>query len=278
MIRRHLYYIAEIGDWSKTICFENIVDIPCIFFEVLNFRLTRFHDTNVSPDIIIEQSCFREKRGVFFLKKSDRFIFYKNFKRCVATENFQVKILKNMKHVLVSDKIEWDFLADLLESWVGFLYEKNGGLRIHAVAFKNNVFIANSGFGKTYLANQFYSQLIADEVLYINSDMNRIENKKSVLRFKDKSGSWHCRYGSRRIVSFEASPCKLPVVHLADTRIISVIVGLGLPQHLEFNLLCMNVPTFFKIVILRTKFIVAKKLLLSKVLTKNEVVQILSDN
>ncbi len=89
----------------------------------------------------------------------------------VARGRFVAKVEKPLRYAIVSGEQRWEFVAVLLESWVGTLFESQGGVRLHAVALEDEgqayVHIAPPGWGKSTLAQRFAGSALADEVVFV---------------------------------------------------------------------------------------------------------------
>lgn len=221
MPNKQINFEAKIGDWKKTISFEGIDQVPELFLHSLSFLLYESAAAS-KTDMTIRVAIMDKYNPKLKIIKRDRIVSWQKGLRTISRNDFHIIIHRNLQIATISLPICWEDLADLIESWVGLMYEAERGVRLHAVAFKPYTLIATSGFGKTYLATHNLNQLIADEVLYVKD--SQIENWHSSVRTKEP-GPWKTRHGERKVLPVKTQPQALPKISFAQCSFLSVFFG-----------------------------------------------------
>lgn len=197
-----------------------------------------------------------------FLKKFRR-VWWTPSGRQIAIENFaQILIIEPYKSAALRGPARWHFVSELVDSWLGWLVERNGLIRLHGLAVENrkqlSLLIAREGFGKTTLALNCIKKgmaVLGEEVVYMKSRF--LLPVRMVLREKCTDGDYVGPFGNRRLHIIEpfsgriSSPSALFYGILTSKRAwpfawklrckLDILIGLGLPQNLDLTLFPLSI-------------------------------------
>jgi hypothetical protein len=294
-------YVAQLEstflNLNITIDIESDQPLPFGWDALLPFALSQ--SRNLSPDVHLRFKVTKQKPTVnsqFWLPfiKMTRSVYWTKAGRNIRVKcddpyvaqletteltPSEIFIHKPFQSATLSGRYRWLLLSELLESWIGWIAETRGFVRLHGLAVESknraSVLIARQGFGKTSLALDCVKRNIAvlgEEVVYAKN-LN-VYSTRSVLREKSDHGGYHGIYG-RRILHSVATPkfTHLPINLVAYgirsphrfwfvRCALDVFIGFGLPQNLDltlFPLSLSNLSGWVRIAINRLQFLYQTK-------------------
>jgi hypothetical protein len=163
----------------------------------------------------------------------------------------------------------------LILSTIGEWLEDDGWVRLHALSFmsgdKATAMVAPQGFGKSYLADRMLKpqsgfQVLGDEIAICKDGIVaglplRLATRDTCrqdLRLTYRDGNPHKQISEQRIKAAFSAP--LNRLLLVNCTRFSVILGLGLPQMIEYRWRLDGIPGLIKMTLFRIRLIFSNRI------------------